>query len=167
MENLETCGNIILSKTFGKGYSLRGIFHHLITGLALRILNLMGHIILPSDDLVLLIALEEMTYICLIHQTRYGRNCPVLAKWSQMEVIIACQKRSGVVISSLTMAIYINGEATNTKPSLVCIAMILQLRLGRNLRLMIMVSHSHTPILVQSWRMEIGYSSQDGMAFAF
>ena len=75
---------------------------------------------------------------------------------------MACLGNVGLVISSLTMAIYINGEATNTNPSLVCIAMILQLRLGRNLKLR--ASLRHTPILVQSSRMKIGCSSQDGMA---
>ena len=75
---------------------------------------------------------------------------------------MTCRLRVGLVISSLTMAIYINGEATYTTPSLVCIAMILQLRLGRNLKLM--VSLRHTLILVQLSKMEIGYFSQDGMA---
>ena len=84
-----------------------------------------------------------------------------------MEVSMTCRLRVGLVISSLTMAIYINGEATYTTPSLVCIAMILQLRLGRNLRKIKMVSVSlvHSPIMLQSLRMAIGYSFQDGTAF--
>ena len=50
---------------------------------------------------------------------------------------------------------------------MVCIAMILQLRLGRNLRKIKMVSVSlvHSPIMLQSLRMAIGYSFQDGTAF--
>ena len=77
-----------------------------------------------------------------------------------MEDFIPGRRRIGLVISSIITAIYINGEARNT--SLVCIAMILKLWLGRNLKLM--VSLIQYPILVQSSEMETGYFSQDGMA---
>ena len=83
---------------------------------------------------------------------------------------MACRRRIGLVISNLTTAIYINGEVPNTISPMVCIAMISQLRLGRNLSMIKMMSLSLrvslrvTPILVQSSRMEIGYYSQDGTA---
>ena len=73
--------------------------------------------------------------------------------------------RRGLVISSLTMAISINGEATITTSLLICIAMILQLRLGSNLKLIIIGSSlRNMAILVHTSRMEIGYSYQDGTA---